>query len=150
MSRRSSADKAASGERGQIGKQAFAAAKALIEDGKKPTEAFAIVAERTGRSAATIATAYYRIARTLPDGGGVKQRARRGSSANAVGKQTARAATQVARGRESSPTQGSSATADLLRGLGDAVAALGAHVKRLERENAEYRSIVNALERLRK
>jgi hypothetical protein len=147
---RSSADEAASGGRGQLGRQAFSEVKALIEDGKGPTEAFAIVAERTGRSAATIATAYYRIARTLPDGGGVKQRKRRGSSASTVGTRTTRAATQIARGRQPPATQGNSTTADLLRGLGDAVDALGAHVKRLERENAEYRSIVNALERVRK
>ena len=70
------------GTRGQIGRQTFDMARALIKDGKKPTEAFNIVAERTGRSAATVATAYYRVARTMPDGAGVKQRSRSGRTAS--------------------------------------------------------------------
>src|SRR6476646_4444297 len=68
------------GTRGQVGRQTFDMARELIKQGKKPTEAFAAVAERTGRSAATVATAYYRIARTMPGGAGVKQRARSGRS----------------------------------------------------------------------
>ena len=69
------------GTRGQVGRQTFDMARELIKEGKKPTEAFAAVAERTGRSAATVATAYYRIARTMPGGAGVKQRARSGRAA---------------------------------------------------------------------
>ncbi len=69
---------AATGTRGQVGRQTFDMARELIKEGKKPTEAFAAVAERTGRSAATVATAYYRIARTMPGGAGVKQRSRSG------------------------------------------------------------------------
>ena len=72
------------GTRGQVGRQTFDMARELIKDGKKPTEAFAAVAERTGRSAATVATAYYRIARTMPGGAGVKQRARSGRAATAA------------------------------------------------------------------
>jgi len=120
--------------RGTIGRQTFELAHVLISSGKRPTEAFAIVASDTGRSAATVATAYYRIARTIPGGAGVKQRARRG-------RRTAGAAPAT---RRSGTT-----TSELVRRLLDAAAALGQHVERLERENAEYRKLAAALERLR-
>ena len=80
----------ATGTRGQVGRQTFDMARELIKDGKKPTEAFAAVAERTGRSAATVATAYYRIARTMPGGAGVKQRSRSGRAAPAAKTRKAR------------------------------------------------------------
>jgi hypothetical protein len=69
--------------RGEIGKQTYEKVQSLIASGKKPTEAFAAVAEQTGRSPATVATAYYRTARSMPGGGGVKQRPRRGTRARA-------------------------------------------------------------------
>jgi hypothetical protein len=47
--------------RGGVGRQTFERAHALISSGEKPTEAFAIVAADTGRSAATVATAYERL-----------------------------------------------------------------------------------------
>jgi hypothetical protein len=119
-----------------IGRQTFELAHALISSGKKPTEAFAIVAADTGRSAATVATAYYRVARTIPGGAGVKQRARRGRRSASAG--------SAAATRRSGTT-----TSELLRQLVDAAAALGQHVERLEKENAEYRRIAAALERLR-
>jgi hypothetical protein len=75
------ASSAASSEqprRGEVGKQTFERVQQLIAEGKKPTEAFAVVAEETGRAAATVATAYYRTARQMPGGGGVKARPRRG------------------------------------------------------------------------
>ena len=62
--------------RGAIGRSTYEAVRKHIEQGKKATEAFALVAEVTGRSKATVQTAYYRIARSLPDGGGVKIRPR--------------------------------------------------------------------------
>jgi hypothetical protein len=65
--------------RGEIGKQTYEKVQSLIASGKKPTEAFAAVADQTGRSPATVATAYYRTARSMPGGGGVKQRPRRGT-----------------------------------------------------------------------
>jgi hypothetical protein len=131
---------AGEGERGGgregIGRQTFELAHALIASGKRPTEAFAMVAADTGRSAATVATAYYRVARTIPGGAGVKQRARRGA-------RRAPAAPAAATRRRGTTTS------ELLRQLVDAAAALGQHVERLERENAEYRSIAAALARLR-
>ena len=122
--------------RGTIGRETFELAHNLIRAGRKPTEAFAMIAAETGRSAATVATAYYRVARTMPGGAGVKQRARGGKSAPAA------AAARTARGSGTT-------TSELLRQLVDAAAALGQHVERLERENAEYRKIAAALERLR-
>jgi hypothetical protein len=69
-SSRGASEGATSTGRGQIGRQTFELAHNLIREGKKPTEAFAIVAENTGRSAATVATAYYRVAQTIPGGAG--------------------------------------------------------------------------------
>jgi hypothetical protein len=124
-------------------------ARALIKDGKKPTEAFNIVAERTGRSAATVATAYYRVARTMPDGAGVKQRSRsgRGTSGRARSARTQKTRSTRTAGRANSQ---SSTTSQLVQQLVDAAAALSAHVERLERENAEYRTITDALDRLKR
>jgi hypothetical protein len=136
-----------SGTRGQVGRQTFDMARELIKEGKKPTEAFAAVAERTGRSAATVATAYYRIARTMPGGAGVKQRSRSGRAAPAA---TARKARATTKGGARATRAASSTTSDLVRQLVDAASALSAHVERLERENAEYRTITAALDRLKR
>jgi hypothetical protein len=122
--------------RGNVGRETFELASALIGEGKRPTEAFALVAERTGRSAATVATAYYRVARTIPGGAGVQQRARSGP-------RTAAAVPAATR-------RGGTTTSELVRQLVDAAAALARHVERLERENAEYRQITAALERLQR
>lgn len=134
-STRAAGDEASPG-RGSIGRQTFELAHELIRQGRKPTEAFAQVATQTGRSAATVATAYYRVARTIPGGAGVKQRARQGRR---------RAAGAAA----DAPRTGARTTSELVRQLVDTAAALGQHVERLERENAEYRKIAAALERLR-
>ena len=136
------------GTRGQVGRQTFDMARELIKQGKKPTEAFAAVAERTGRSAATVATAYYRIARTMPGGAGVKQRARSGRSSSP--KTRAVRATAKSGTRSTRASAGSSTTSDLVRQLVDAATALSTHVERLERENAEYRTITAALDRLKR
>jgi hypothetical protein len=136
-------DSAATGQRGQIGRQTFDMARELIDQGKKPTEAFTLVAERTGRSAATVATAYYRIARTMPGGAGVKQRTRSRSGASA---RTTRGAAASTSRRQSS----GSSTSQLVQQLVDAANALAQHVDRLERENAEYRNITAALDRLKR
>jgi hypothetical protein len=124
-------------------------ARELIKQGKKPTEAFAAVAERTGRSAATVATAYYRIARTMPGGAGVKQRSRSGRSAASPKARAVRATAKVGT-RSARTSGGSSSTSELVRQLVDAATALAAHVERLEGENAEYRNITAALDRLKR
>jgi hypothetical protein len=139
----------AAGTRGQVGRQTFDMARELIKEGKKPTEAFAAVAERTGRSAATVATAYYRIARTMPGGAGVKQRARSGRAGASVKTRATRGTGKVGT-RASRSGSGDSTTAELVRQLVDAASALSAHVERLERENKEYRTITDALGRLQR
>jgi hypothetical protein len=126
--------------RGNIGRHTFELAHNLIREGKKPTEAFAIVAENIGRSAATVATAYYRVACTIPGGAGVKQRTRRGRRA------TATPAVSTAQ----APRRSATTTNELLRRLVDSAAALAQHVERLEKENTEYRQIAAALERLQR
>lgn len=62
--------------RGSIGPETYAQVRRLIDRGMNKTEAFAQVARETGRSAATVTTTYYRIAKRQPDGGGVRQSAR--------------------------------------------------------------------------
>jgi hypothetical protein len=150
MMEASAASDATPGTRGQIGRQTFDMARELIGEGKKPTEAFTIVAERTGRSAATVATAYYRIARTIPGGAGVKQRSRSGGAAKVATTRAARApkAAATRSTRRSSPSV--SSTSQLVQQLVDAAAALSEHVENLERENAEYRTITAALDRLKR
>src|SRR5882757_329617 len=114
---------APSGARGQVGRQTFDMARELIKGGKKPTEAFAAVAERTGRSAATVATAYYRIARTMPGGAGVKQRARSGRTGSSPKTRAVRA-TAKSGTRSTRASAASSTTSDLVRQLVDAATAL--------------------------
>jgi hypothetical protein len=47
---------------GSVGRETFAAVEALIRQGRRKKEAFAEVAEASGRSQGTIATTYYRVA----------------------------------------------------------------------------------------
>jgi hypothetical protein len=128
----------ASGERGSIGKASYEAVRKHIEAGKKATEAFRLVAEETGRSTATVQTAYYRVARSLPGGGGVQLRPR----TKGAGKRgPAKAAT--GNGRRGRPRKGASAPTGSAeasaRQLRDAAEALVAHISRLESELAEAR-----------
>lgn len=64
-------------ERGTIGKETFDQVTALVAEGMTRSAAFARVGEETGRSTATVATTFYRVARAMPDGGGVQQRPRK-------------------------------------------------------------------------
>ena len=120
-------------KRGEIGRQTFEAVQALVRQGNRTTEAFAKVAEKTGRSAATVATAYYRVARTLPDAGGVKLRPRSGPKARprTATKKTARRGRRAASGNRS--------TQAMVRDLVQAAEALGRHVETLESELAKAR-----------
>jgi hypothetical protein len=107
-------------KRGEVGKQTYEMVQRLIAQGSKATEAFAEVANQTGRSAATVATAYYRTARAMPGGGGVKQRPR---SKTAAAARTGSATRQ----RSSAKT-----TQALVRELLDAANALAKHVQDLD------------------
>ena len=90
---------AASGTRGSIGKASYEAVRKHIDAGKKATEAFRLVAQETGRSTATVQTAYYRVARSLPGGGGVQLRPRKKTAAKRARGQDARRKPAARRGR---------------------------------------------------
>src|SRR6478672_2545927 len=125
----------ASGARGSIGKASYEAVRKHIDAGKKATEAFKLVAQETGRSTATVQTAYYRVARSLPGGGGVQLRprkktgAKRASAKVAAGKPAARRGRPPKNASASAPTGSAAAIA---RDLSNAAQALVAHISRLE------------------
>jgi len=129
----------ASGTRGSIGKASYEAVRKHIDAGKKATEAFRLVAEETGRSTATVQTAYYRVARSLPDGGGVQLRPRKKSGAKRAAAKTSGASrTGARRGRPpKSAASASGSAASAARQLSDAAQALVAHITRLEGELAK-------------
>src|SRR6476661_4838259 len=108
---------AATAARGSVGKASYEAVRKHIDAGKKATEAFRLVAQETGRSTATVQTAYYRVARSLPGGGGVQLRPRKNASASAP----------------------AGSAAAIARQLSDAAEQLVAHISRLESELAESR-----------
>ena len=132
----------ASGARGSIGKASYEAVRKHIEAGKKATEAFRLVAQETGRSTATVQTAYYRVARSLPGGGGVQLRPRKKTAAKRAAAKVARAGKPAAR-RGRPPKSAAAAAPRLGRGiarqLSDAAEALVAHISRLENELADAR-----------
>jgi len=70
-------DAEATTRRGEIGRQTYERVRALLDGGMSRTTAFEQVGEETGRKPGTVATAFYRIAREQPDGGGVRQRPRK-------------------------------------------------------------------------
>ena len=129
----------ASGTRGSIGKASYEAVRKHIDAGKKATEAFRLVAEETGRSTATVQTAYYRVARSLPDGGGVQLRPRKkGGAKRAPAKTSGASRTGARRGRPpKSAASASGSAASAARQLSDAAQALVAHITRLEGELAK-------------
>ena len=134
---------AATATRGSIGKASYEAVRKHIDAGKKATEAFRLVAQETGRSTATVQTAYYRVARSLPGGGGVQLRPRKKTGAKrasakvaAAGKPAARRGRPPKNASASAPTGSAAAIA---RDLSNAAQALVAHISRLESELAESR-----------
>src|SRR4051794_17159943 len=133
----------ASATRGSIGKASYEAVRKHIDAGKKATEAFRLVAQETGRSTATVQTAYYRVARSLPGGGGVQLRPRKKTAAKrasakaaAPGKPAARRGRPRKNASAAAPTGSAAAIA---RDLSNAAQALVAHISRLESELAESR-----------
>ena len=146
----------ASGARGSIGKASYQAVRKHIDAGKKATEAFKLVAQETGRSTATVQTAYYRVARSLPGGGGVQLRPRKKTATRRAAAKTvtATAAAKPAarRGRppKSAAAAAPSSAAGIARQLSEAADALMAHIVRLEKELADSRKDrdrLNAIER---
>ena len=130
---------AASGTRGSIGKASYEAVRKHIDEGKKATEAFRLVAQETGRSTATVQTAYYRVARSLPGGGGVQLRPRKKTAAKRAPAKSTGGKTPARRGRPPKSAAAASSAAAAARQLSEAANALVAHVTRLERELADAR-----------
>ena len=133
----------ASGARGSIGKASYEAVRKHIDAGKKATEAFKLVAQETGRSTATVQTAYYRVARSLPGGGGVQLRPRKKTAAKRAAAKTATAAKPAGAARPAAEERGAPrrrpTAAGIARQLSDAAEALVAHISRLENELADAR-----------
>jgi len=135
---------AATATRGSIGKASYEAVRKHIDAGKKATEAFRLVAQETGRSTATVQTAYYRVARSLPGGGGVQLRPRKKTAAKRASAKAA-ATTRKPAARRGRPPKNASAAAStgsaaaIARDLSNAAQALVAHISRLESELAEAR-----------
>ena len=118
------------GPRGSIGPETYDAVKKLIDAGMNKTEAFAQVAKETGRSAATVTTTYYRIAKRKPGGGGVRTSAK-----------SAKAATRKAGGGQ---------TDRLAADARAAIDALPQHVAALEAQLEELAQTSQELERIKK
>src|SRR3954447_6180784 len=133
----------ASAARGGIGKASYEAVRKHIDAGKKATEAFRLVAQETGRSTATVQTAYYRVARSLPGGGGVQLRPRKKTAARRTAAKSATASNgprpPARRGRPPKAPAGGTSAAAIARQLSDAAEALVAHIARLEDEVAAAR-----------
>jgi hypothetical protein len=139
----------ASGARGSIGKASYEAVRKHIDEGKKATEAFKLVAQETGRSTATVQTAYYRVARSLPGGGGVQLRPRKkaatkraaGKTATATATATAGSKPATRRGRppKRAAAAAPASAAGIARQLSEAAEALVAHIVRLEKELVDSR-----------
>jgi hypothetical protein len=125
-------------ERGTIGKATFDRVQELVGAGASKSDAFAKVADESGRTAATVATAFYRVARSLPDGGGVKQRPRKKTA-------TAAAPAPARRPREATPSI-DAIVADLHRG----VDALAARLRAAEGELAARRDESARIDQIRK
>jgi len=136
----------ASGARGSIGKASYQAVRKHIDAGKKATEAFKLVAQETGRSTATVQTAYYRVARSLPGGGGVQLRPRKKAATRRAAAKTvtatAAAKPPARRGRppKSAAAAAPTSAAGIARQLSEAAEALVAHIVRLEKELADSRA----------
>jgi hypothetical protein len=130
----------ATSPRGSIGKASYEAVRKHIDEGKKATEAFRLVAEETGRSTATVQTAYYRVARSLPDGGGVQLRPRKKAATRRSAKAAATTKPASSRGRaRRGPASATGTAAGAARQLSAAAEALVDHITRLESELADAR-----------
>jgi hypothetical protein len=130
-------------ERGTIGKATFEQVTALVNDGMTRSAAFAKVAEESERTPATVATAFYRVAREMPDGGGVRQRPRKRRAAG-----TAAAAPTRGPGR---PRRAPATDVDeLLATAHRAVDALGAHLRALDQQVRDLRDSGARVDQIRR
>ena len=137
-------DDDATTRRGEVGRQTYERVRALLDGGMSRSEAFAQVGEETGRKPGTVATAFYRIAREQPDGGGVRQRPRKGKGAAAA---TGGARTARQRGAGGAPSQSVDRfVADAHR----AIDQLAAQLRELDGEVRQLRDQAGRYDRIRR
>ncbi len=127
-------------ERGAIGRQTFERVRALVDEGMAKQTAFQQVADETDRSKQTVQTAYYRLARTMPDGGGVKQRPR-GARKSQAGSDTPRASRR---------RSGGGSVDSLIADVHRSIEALGAHMRTLEADVRSLRAQGERMDKIRK
>jgi hypothetical protein len=126
-------------ERGSIGKATFDRVTALVGEGMTRSAAFTQVAEETSRTPATVATAFYRVAREMPDGGGVRQRPRK----NRVAGEAVRRGPGRPRRRPSTDVD------ELIAAAHRAIDQLGAELRRLDKANADLRDNGTRIDQIR-
>jgi len=129
-------------ERGSIGKATFDSVTALVAEGMTRSAAFARVAEDTGRTPATVATAFYRVARDMPDGGGVKQRPRK--------RRVAADAAPARRGPGRPRRRPATDVDEIIATAHRAIDQLGTALRRLDAENAQLRDSGAQIDQIRK
>jgi uncharacterized protein YoaH (UPF0181 family) len=127
-------------ERGAVGRQTFERVRELVDQGMAKQTAFQQVADESGRSKQTVQTAYYRLARTMPDGGGVRQRPR-GVRKSTNGSDT---------GRRSRRQSGSGSVDVLIADVHRSIDALGAHLRSLENDVRGLRAQGEQIDKIRK
>jgi hypothetical protein len=130
-------------ERGTIGKATFEQVTALVNDGMTRSAAFAKVAEESERTPATVATAFYRVAREMPDGGGVRQRPRKRRSPDA-------AAVAPKRGPGRPRRAPATDVDELLAAAHRAIDALGGHLRALDQEVRDLRENGARIDQIRR
>jgi hypothetical protein len=141
--KRSTSGKAAKRVRdGSVGRETFEAVVALVKGGTKKMDAFNVVAERTSRSASTVAATYYRVARA---NGTAKPRRTPGSAPKATSRPNASSAPARRGGRQSAGRTGDidRLTADLVnnvQALAEAVQAQSQEVFELRQRLDGVRS----------
>ena len=138
-------DDDATTRRGEVGRQTYERVRALLDGGMSRSEAFAQVGEETGRKPGTVATAFYRIAREQPDGGGVRQRPRKGKGAAAATTGGGRTTRQRGAGGTPSPSV-DRFVADAHR----AIDQLAAQLRELDGEVRQLRDQAGRYDRIRR
>jgi hypothetical protein len=125
---------------GSVGKATFERVETLTKDGKSKTEAFAQVAQETGKNVGTVSANYYRVARV---NGAVKPRRRRRSARITT---AVRAASNGRRTR--ARNAGASDVDKLASDLVKSVTALADAVKAQQRDVEELRGRLDGVRTL--
>ncbi len=144
--------------RGSIGEQTYQDVRALVDQGRTTSAAIREVAESSGRSAGTVQTAYYRVARSKPGGGGVRLRPRaagrrRGtateSDSTPPSKRAPRKTSETRSGSRRSAASSSGQELDrVVADLHRAVDALAEYVREAQAQQSSLGEVRSALARL--